>query len=134
MSPARRHLSQARAILAHLRELALAVRDPLDQSPAVALCGKLMTRLDAASLLKARVQLLRIAGLRAPNPGEPFDKPVRIVDLSSPCRHERMARFAPTATPTLLIESVCARPSIVDKIDLLARDADMRLMRYGLPD
>ena len=93
-----------------------------------------MIRIDAASLLRARVQLLKLAGLRAPTPGQTFDKPVRIVDLTTPNRHPRLARFAPTAQPTLLIETACARPQLVEAIGLLDHDADFRLMRYALPD
>jgi hypothetical protein len=92
-----------------------------------------MTRLDAVALVRTRLELLRRAGLRAPNPGEPFDKPVRIVDLSTPNLHPRTARFAPTSAPVLLVESICARPQLIEKIDLLSRDADLRLSKYGLP-
>jgi hypothetical protein len=33
----------------------------------------------------------------------------------------------------VIVETVFARPSIVEKIDLLAHDANFRLSRYGLP-
>ena len=108
---------------------------PLDQSPAIALSGKSMQYLDAAMLLRARVQLLRLAGRPKglPDPTAPLGRSVTVVDLSTPSHHRRTMRYAPTAQPTVLVETVCARPQLVESIGLLDHDANFRLMRYGLP-
>ncbi|MGZ9083540.1 MAG: hypothetical protein ACXW3U_15795 [Rhodoplanes sp.] len=58
--------------------------------------------------------------------------PVRALDLAWPSRPPRTLRRAPTAQPTVLIESVCRRPRVVDRIVLAERDAAQRLSRYAL--
>ena len=93
-----------------------------------------MHRLDATALLRARVRLLKLTGQRAPDPAAALGRPVTVVDLSTPSQHRRSLRYAPTAQPTVLVETLCARPQLVETIGLLDRDADLRLSRYGLPD
>ena len=92
-----------------------------------------MRYLDATALLRARLEVLKLAGHRAPNPAAPLGRPVTIVDLSTPSHHRRTMRYAPTAAPTVIVETVCARPQIVEAIGLLHNDANLRLMRYRLP-
>ena len=92
-----------------------------------------MQYLDATALLRARVQLLKLTGQRAPDPAAPLGRSVTIIDLATPSHHRRTMRYAPTAAPAVIVETVCARPTIIERIDLLANDADFRLSRYGLP-
>ena len=92
-----------------------------------------MQYLSAAPLLKARVELLKLMGTRKPDPAAQLGKAVEVVDLSTPCGHRRTMRYAPVAAPVVLVESKTARPTVIERIDLLANDADFRLSRYGLP-
>ena len=98
--------------------------------------GRVMHHLDATMLLRARVELLRLAGRSKglPDPAAPLGRSVTVVDLATPAHHRRTMRYAPTAAPTVLVETVCARPQLVEAIGLLDHDANLRLMRYGLPD
>ena len=94
-----------------------------------------MQYLDATMLLRARVQLLRLAGRPKglPDPTAPLGRSVTVVDLATPAHHRRTMRYAPTAAPAVIVETVCARPQLVEAIGLLDHDANLRLMRYGLP-
>ena len=74
-----------------------------------------MQHLDAAALLRARVQLLKLTGQRAPDPTAPLGRSVTVIDLATPAHHARTLRYAPTAAPTVLVETMCARPQLVEK-------------------
>lgn len=57
---------------------------------------------------------------------------LRVLDLAWPSRPPRTLRMAPTAAPTVLVETTCAQPRIVDRIVLAERDAAVKLSRYAL--
>jgi hypothetical protein len=57
---------------------------------------------------------------------------LRAVDLAWPSRPPRWLRRAPTAQPTILIETTCARPRIIDRVDLHSHGAAIQLSRYEI--
>lgn len=54
----------------------------------------------------------------------------RVHDLAHPAWPLRTMRFTATAEPMVAVETICRRPEVVERIALLNRDADARLMRY----
>ena len=61
--------------------------------------------------------------------------PLIVRDLSDPERPVRLMTFAVgRASPSVIVRKVGARPAFLERIELLERDADVRLARYVVPD
>lgn len=80
------------------------------------------------------------AGMTADEAMRLTTTPVHAVDLLLPSAPPRTLRLLAKAKPrrqvfregVVLVESVCARPTIVDRIDMPSYDAEMKLSRYEI--
>ena len=60
--------------------------------------------------------------------------PLIVRDLSDPERPVRLMTFSVGQAPSVIVRRVGARPAFLERIELLERDADVRLARYVVPD
>lgn len=86
--------------------------------------------LTVANLL-ARYAALEPAARPEKRRRSPVGEPVVVHDVTLPSRPLRSLTCAANV-PAVVVETICARPQLVERIDLLRPDADLRLARYAL--